>query len=184
MTPKGILSDWQHMTKAQRLFVLRVERGGGGKHAASPCVVGLGVWNVEHQYEYTEALWKFPETLGFIEVVGSYKWVVTEKFKRLKAHLFEVEESEVPPRKKFTVTYSDTDTAARTVVAVADTEMQALKMVLEYCILTKGQSDDDSIMECLPSTYQEAKRYLSEAFISVEVLPGDTDGLSGNHLFI
>lgn len=82
----AVINEWLSMTSEERLFCARVEINPYAKHACKP----------HNNYEsgaaeYPESIiyfWVTPQNLKFIEAVGSYKWVVTEKYKRVKNYLF------------------------------------------------------------------------------------------------
>ena len=84
-----LLDEWNLLDKDHKEFVLRVLDSKGGKHAAEP------------EYEDTKepngfggmkqlALWEKAEESGFINCVGSYKWMVTDNFIKLQRELFEI----------------------------------------------------------------------------------------------
>ena len=73
------LNHWLMMKRPFKEFVLRVESGGGAKHSAEPHFTDC---------DKQIPLWKMPEALGFIKCTGSYRWVVTDKFKSIKELLF------------------------------------------------------------------------------------------------
>lgn len=76
-------------------------------------------------------------------------------------------------RMPYTVSFSQKDTFVKSVVVVtSEGPMAALTAVLDLCILHPGDSDDSSIREYLPDDLKSAQRYLSEAFIWIDIAPG------------
>ncbi len=86
----GLLEKWDNLDSDHKKFVMRVRDGNGCKHAAEPCSIDSDVRLDPPNEEYFEsiALWKKAEETGFIECAGSYKWVITNKFRILESVLF------------------------------------------------------------------------------------------------
>jgi hypothetical protein len=77
-----LLDEWNLLDKSHKEFVLRVLDSRGGKHGADPTHAetkepdGFGGMK-------QIALWEKTEESGFVQCVGSYKWLVTDKFIKL-----------------------------------------------------------------------------------------------------
>lgn len=86
----GLLEDWSKLDLDHKKFVLRVRRGGGGKHAAGPHSIDSGEREPPPNEEYFKsiALWEKSEEIGFIKCIGSYRWVTTQKFSDLEVLVF------------------------------------------------------------------------------------------------
>ena len=87
-----ILENWNNLDSDHKKFVLRVMRGNGCKHSAEPCSIDSDIRLDPPHQEYFEsiALWKKSEESGFIECTGSYKWIVTNKFRELERIIFDI----------------------------------------------------------------------------------------------
>lgn len=73
--------DWEKLTLEEKKFVLRVEESNGQKYAAEPYCDDKG------NYFYEKC-----EELGFVKCVGSYKFIITEKFEELLNQKYDDEE--------------------------------------------------------------------------------------------
>ena len=90
-----IVSDWNKLDSDHKKFVLRAKDSGGGKHACEPHHVDTAeLWDTRHpEFGFKQtSLWVKCEESGFVDCVGSYKWVSTAKFAALQAILFGFEE--------------------------------------------------------------------------------------------
>lgn len=85
-----LLNDWNSLDIEHKRFILRVDKSRGGKHGAEPCSIGSDVRYDPPNEECFKsiALWVKAEKSGFIECVGSYKWVTTDKYADLEKELF------------------------------------------------------------------------------------------------
>jgi hypothetical protein len=88
----SVLDDWNKLDSDHKKFVLRVRNGGGGKHAAEPHSIESAERCDPPNDEYFKsiALWDKAEASGFIECIGSYKWITTDKYSDLELHVFEI----------------------------------------------------------------------------------------------
>ena len=90
-----IVSDWNKLDSDHKKFVLRAKDSGGGKHACEPhSVDSENLCDSDFpEYGFKQVcLWEKCEESGFVDCVGSYKWVSTAKFAALQAILFGFEE--------------------------------------------------------------------------------------------
>jgi hypothetical protein len=91
-SPKGgkLLEDWNKLDDDHKKFVLRVRDGGGCKHGADPSSIDSEVRHEppNEEYFHSTSLWEKTEESGFVECIGSYKWIVTDKYKDLEALAF------------------------------------------------------------------------------------------------
>lgn len=71
---KPVIKEWESLSKEEKEFVLRVSKNEGTKYGAEPYC----------DYANNINLWENPEKLGFIQSLGSYKFVVTEKYKEIE----------------------------------------------------------------------------------------------------
>ena len=82
----SLIHEWNKLDRHHKKFVLRVRDGGGGKHAAAPHYCDS---DEKNEYGFKQiALCHKAEESGFIECVGSHKWITTNKFAELEAELF------------------------------------------------------------------------------------------------
>lgn len=71
---KPVIKEWKSLSKEEKDFVLRVSNNQGVKYGAEP----------HFSKNSMVSLWENPEKLGFIQSVGSYKFVVTDKYKEIE----------------------------------------------------------------------------------------------------
>lgn len=85
-----LLDDWNALDTEHKKFVLRVRDGGGAKHSAAPHSIDSEERHDPPNDEYFKSvpLWEKTEASGFIECIGSYKWITTDKYADLEAELF------------------------------------------------------------------------------------------------
>lgn len=88
-----LLKDWNKLDSDHKKFVLRVRNSNGYKHGAEPACIDSNERHDPPNEEYFKsiALWKLTEGSGFIECIGSHKWIVTDKYKDLEKLLFGIE---------------------------------------------------------------------------------------------
>lgn len=82
--------DWNKLDNEHKEFVLRVREGCGGKHAAEPHSMDSDIPLKPPNEDLFEVIYFYEkaEASGFIECVGSWKWLVTDKFNTLEDELF------------------------------------------------------------------------------------------------
>lgn len=74
-------NEWLQLSKQEQEFCFRCN---GVKHGAEPHTYEPnGNWSEDKDDYVCVNLWKKPEKLGFIECIGSYKWIKTDKFNSL-----------------------------------------------------------------------------------------------------
>ncbi len=78
-----LLEEWNQLDSEHKKFVLRVRDSGGAKHGAAPC----SKFNDDIN-EASVSFWTECEKLGFIECIGSCKWITTDKYAELEKELF------------------------------------------------------------------------------------------------
>lgn len=78
---EAMLEDWRSLSTEERDFVLRCKNSKGAKHGAEPYTADID--------DQIVPLWERPEKLGFVESVGSYKIIATDKFDELMRMLID-----------------------------------------------------------------------------------------------
>lgn len=88
MNIEELLARWNDLDKPHKEFIYRAYKSNGVKYRCEPHftetdeIIGYDVDNGEPCYN-SIALWHLAEESGFVECIGSYKWVATEDFRRL-----------------------------------------------------------------------------------------------------
>lgn len=90
-----LLDQWNELGNEHKKFVLRVRNSGGGKHGAQPSSIDSNERFDPPNQEYSKSisLWEKAEKSGFIECIGSYKWITTAKYSDLELLVFGISEA-------------------------------------------------------------------------------------------
>jgi len=87
-----LLKRWNELDREHKKFILRVRDSGDCKHGAEPTSIDSTERHDPPNDEYFKSipLWEKAEESGFIKCAGSYKWMITDKYRDLENKLFEI----------------------------------------------------------------------------------------------